>query len=57
MLVPPLATGNVPVTSAVKSTPPALIVTAPEVTAKLSEEKLAAPFAEVVASAIANVIP
>ena len=54
--VPPLATGNVPVTSAVKSTPPALIVTAPEETAKLSEEKLAAPFAEVVASAIANVI-
>ena len=59
MLVPPLATGNVPVTSAVKSTPPALIVTSPEETEKLSDEKLAIPLLEVEASspAIVNVVP
>ena len=38
-------------------TPLSLIVTAPEETAKLSDEKLAAPFADVLASAIENVIP
>ena len=46
-----LATGKTPVTSSVKSTPPDFIVTAPDETAKLSELKLAAPFADVLASA------
>ena len=46
-----LALGKTPVTSFVKSTLPAFIVTAPDDTAKLSELKLAAPFAEVLASA------
>ena len=44
-----------PVTSAVRSTPPALIVTAPLVTEKLSELKLAIPLLEVVASSPAIV--
>ena len=48
--VPPLAIGNLLVTSAVKSTPASFIVTAPAPeTAKLSELKLAAPILEVVA--------
>jgi len=48
--VPPFATGRAPVTSAARSTPPAFMVTAPELTAKLSELKEAIPFADVVAS-------
>ena len=45
------ATGKTPVTSAVKSIPSSFMVTAPEDTEKLSELKLAAPLAEVLASA------
>ena len=48
--VPPLPTGRVPVTSAVRSTPPALIVTAPLLTEKLSVENEAIPLLEEVAS-------
>jgi hypothetical protein len=53
--IPPLAIGNVPVTSAVKFTPPSLIVTAPLDTAKLSVLKLATPLLLVVASSPAIV--
>ena len=54
--VPPFPTGRVPVTSAAKSTPPALIVTAPELTSKLSELNDATPLALVVASVPATVM-
>ena len=50
------ALGKTPVTSAVKSTPPDFIVTAPEDTAKLSELKLAIPLLDVVESLAAIVI-
>ena len=53
--VPPLATGNVPVTSSVRSTPPDFIVTAPDDTAKLSDENEATPLFDVVASSPAIV--
>jgi hypothetical protein len=53
--VPPFASGSVPVTSAVRSTPAFLIVTAPELTEKLSLENDAIPLLLAVASSPAIV--
>lgn len=57
--VPPLLTGKVPITSAVKSIPSSLIDTEPDDTSKLSELKLATPLFVSVASspAIVKVSP